>query len=174
MIVFDDMIDDMLSNKKVNPIVAELFIRGRKLNISLVFITLSCFAVPKNIRLNLTHTDFVNLYKKCTAKPYYFSVIIDTTLTSGNSSRFRKNLPERISKLIITIDDKIRDERVQYHINRVAAKILALSSGKIDKYEILTGEEILPSDQSRIIKQANFTFSPLDEAFEKQMKTIED
>ena len=168
------MIDEMLSNKKVNPIVAELFIRGRKLNISLVFMTPSYFAVPKNIRLNSTHTDFVNLSKKCIAKPYSFLVIIDTTLTSGNSSRFRKNLLERISKLIITIDDKIRDEKVQYDINRVAAKILALSSGKIDIYEILTGEEILPADQSRIIKQANFTFSPLDEAFEKQIKTIED
>ena len=55
LIVFDDMIADMLSNKKLNPIVTELFIRGRKLNISLVFITQSYFAVPKNIRLNSTH-----------------------------------------------------------------------------------------------------------------------
>ena len=51
----------------------------------------------------------------------------------------------------MTIDDKIRDEKIQYHINREAVKISALSSGKIDKYEFLTGEEILPSDQSRII-----------------------
>ena len=50
--VFDDMIADILSNKKLNPVVTELFIRGRKLNISLVFITQSYFAVPKNIRLN--------------------------------------------------------------------------------------------------------------------------
>ena len=55
LIVFDDMITDMLSNKKFNPIVTELFIRGRKLNIFLVFITQSCFAVPKNIKLNSTH-----------------------------------------------------------------------------------------------------------------------
>ena len=54
MIVFDGMIADMLSNKNLNPIVTELFIRGRKLNISLVFITESFFAVPKNIRLNST------------------------------------------------------------------------------------------------------------------------
>ena len=97
LIVFDDMIADMLSNKKLNPIVTELFIRGRKLNISLVFITQSYFAVPKNIRLNSTHyfvmkipnkrelqqiafnhssdidfQDFMNLYKKCTAKSYSF------------------------------------------------------------------------------------------------------
>ena len=55
LIVFDDMIADMLSNKKLNPIVTELFIRGRKLNISLVFITQSYFAVPEDIRLNSTH-----------------------------------------------------------------------------------------------------------------------
>ena len=67
----------------------------------------------------------------------------------------------------MTIDDKIRDEKLQYDINREAAKISALSSGKIDKYEYLTGEEILPSDQSRIIEQAKFTYSPLGKAFEK-------
>ena len=74
----------------------------------------------------------------------------------------------------MTIDDKIRDEKLQYYINREAAKISALSSGKIDKYEYLTGEKILPSDQSRIIEQAKFTYSPLREAFKKQIKAIED
>ena len=59
----------------------------------------------------------------------------------------------------MTIDDKIRDEKLQYDINREAAKISALSSRKIDKYEYLTGEEILPSDQSRIIQHAKFTYS---------------
>ena len=114
------MIADMLCNKKFNLIVTELFIRGRKLNISLVFITQSYFAVPKNIRLNSTHyfimkipnkqelqqiafnhssdidfKDFMNLYKKCTAKPYSF-LVIDATLASDNPLRFRKNLLERI------------------------------------------------------------------------------
>ena len=60
----------------------------------------------------------------------------------------------------MTIDDKIRDEKLEYDINREAAKISALLSGKIDKYEYLTGEEILPSDQSRILEQAKFTYSP--------------
>ena len=69
----------------------------------------------------------------------------------------------------MTIDDKIKDEKIQYDINREAAKISALSSGKFDKYEYLTGEEILPSDQSRIIKQAKFTYFPLGKAFEKQI-----
>ena len=57
------------------------------------------------------------------------------------------------------LDDQIKDERLQYDINREAAKISALSSGKIDKYECLTGEEILPSDQKQIMEQAKFTYS---------------
>ena len=110
----------MLNNKKLNPIVTELFIRGRKLNISLLFITQSYFAVPKDIRLNSTHyfiikipnkkelqqiafnhssdidfQDYMNLYKKFTEKPYSF-LVIDTTLVSDSPSRFRKNLLERI------------------------------------------------------------------------------
>ena len=73
----------------------------------------------------------------------------------------------------MTIEDQIKDEKLQYDINREAAKISALSSGKIDKYEYLTGEEILPSNQRQIIEQAKFTYSPLGKAFEKQTKTIE-
>ena len=114
-IVFDDMIADMIQNKKLNSITTE-FIRGRKLNISLVFTTQSYFKVPKDVRLNTTHffitkilsnrelqqivinhssdistEDFVNIYRKCTAEPYSFSVN-DTTLASDNPLRFRKNL----------------------------------------------------------------------------------
>ena len=74
----------------------------------------------------------------------------------------------------MTIGDKIRDEKLQHDINREAAKITALSSGKIDKYECLTGEEILPPDQRRMIEQAKFSYSPLGKTFEKQIKTIED
>ena len=120
LIVFEDMIADMLSNKKSNTIVSELFIRGRKLNISLVSIIQSYFAVPKNIRPNSTRyfvmkipnkrelpksefnyssdigfQDFMNFSKKWTAKPYYF-LVVDTTLASDNSSRLRKNLLERM------------------------------------------------------------------------------
>ena len=65
----------------------------------------------------------------------------------------------------MTVADKIRDEKIQYDINIEAAKTSALSSGKIDKYEYLPGEEILPSDQSRIIEQAKFTYSLLGESF---------
>ena len=74
----------------------------------------------------------------------------------------------------MTIEDQIKDEKLQYDINREAAKISALSSGKLDKYEYLTGEEILPSNQQQIIQQAKFTYSPLVKALEKQRKTIED
>ena len=106
----------MLRNKKLNPIVTELFISGRKLNISLVFITQSYFAVPNNIRRNSTHyfimkilnkrelkeiasqnssdndfQDFMNHYKKCSAKPYSF-LVIDATLASDNHLYFRKNI----------------------------------------------------------------------------------
>ena len=116
LIVFDDMIADMISNNKLNPIVTELFIRGRKLNISIVFITQSYYKVPKDVRLNSTHffimqipnkrelqqialnhssdvdfKDFMKIYKKCTAKPYSF-LANDTTLPSDDPLRFRKNL----------------------------------------------------------------------------------
>ena len=74
----------------------------------------------------------------------------------------------------MTINDQIRDEKLHYDINREAAKISALSSGKIHKYEYLTGEDILPSNQQQIIEQAKFTYSLLGKAFEKQIKTIED
>ena len=118
--VFEDIIFDMLSNENINPLVAELFIRGRKLIISFVFVTQSCFAVPNNIRLNYTNyfimkipnkrdfqqtifnhssdidlKDFMNLHKKMYCQNI-FLLVIDATLTSDNLSRFRKNLLERI------------------------------------------------------------------------------
>ena len=74
----------------------------------------------------------------------------------------------------MTINDQIKDEKLQYDINREAAKISALSSGKFHKYEYLTGEDILPSNRQQIIEQTKFTYSPLEKAFEKQTKTIED
>ena len=116
LVVFDDIIAVMIRNKKLNSVVTELFIRGRKLNISLVFITQSYFKVPKDVRLNTTHffiakipnkrelqqiainhssdistKDFTNIYIERTAEPYSF-LVIDTTLASNNPLRFRKNL----------------------------------------------------------------------------------
>ena len=74
----------------------------------------------------------------------------------------------------MTIDHRIRDEKLQYDSNTEAVKVSALSSGKIDKYHFFTDEEILPSDESRIIEQAKFTYFPLGKTFEKQIKTIAD
>ena len=73
----------------------------------------------------------------------------------------------------MTINDQIKDEKLEYDINREAAKISALSSDKIHKYEYLTGEDILPSNQQQMIEQAKFTYFPLGKAFKKQIKTIE-
>ena len=75
---------------------------------------------------------------------------------------------------MMTINDQINDEKLQYNINREAAKIAALSSGKLHKYEYLTGEDIIPSNQQQIIEQTKFTYSPLGRAFDKQIKTVED
>ena len=116
LIVFDNMIADMINNKKLNPIVTELFIRGRKLNTSIAFITQSYFKVPKDVRLNSAHffimkilnkrefqqiplnhssdtdfKDFMKIYKECTKEPYSF-LVNDTTLQSDNPLRLRYNL----------------------------------------------------------------------------------
>ena len=74
----------------------------------------------------------------------------------------------------MTIDDQIKDEKLQCDINREAVKISALSSGKFNKYEYLTSEEVLPSNKQQIIEQAKFEYSPLGKAFKKRVKTIED
>ena len=113
LIVFDDTIADMINNQKLNSLITELFIRGRKLNISLVFIMQSYFKVPKDVRPNSTHffipnkrelrqialnhsldistKDFINIYEKYTAEPYSF-LVNDATLASDDPLRFRKNL----------------------------------------------------------------------------------
>ena len=72
------------------------------------------------------------------------------------------------------VDDKIKYEKLQYDINKEAAQISSLSSGEIRIYQYLTGEEILSSNQSRIIEEGMFTYSPVVKTFEKQMKTVKD
>ena len=114
--MFDDIIADIMTNKKVKAIIKELFIRCIKLNISFALITQSYFSVPKEARLNSTHylimkinnrrelqniainhssdidyKDFMNIYRKCTKKPYSF-LTSDTTLPASDRLRFRKNL----------------------------------------------------------------------------------
>ena len=75
---------------------------------------------------------------------------------------------------MMTINNQIKDKKLQYNINREATKISALSSGKLHKYEYFTGEDILPSTQQQIIEQTKFTYSPLGKVFDKQIKKIED
>ena len=96
----------------------------------------------------------MNQYKKCTARPYSF-LGVDSTFASDDPLRYKNNLLEKLQKLIITIDDKIRDGKLQNDINRKTTKI------KVDKYEYLTVEKILPSDQRRVPEQAKFSFSSL-------------
>ena len=74
--------------------------------------------------------------------------------------------------MTIRLENQIRDEELQYDLNWEAAKISALSSGKIHRYEYFTGEDILPSNQQKIIEQARFTYSPLGKAFKKQIKQL--
>ena len=74
----------------------------------------------------------------------------------------------------MTIDDTVKDQKLQYNINRDETKISTLSSEKIDKNKYLTGKEIFPSKQKQIIERAKCTYSPLGKAFEKQTKTIEE
>ena len=110
------MIANIMTNKKFQSIIKELFVRYRKLNVSLVFITQSCFSFPKDVRLNSTHCltikinnrkelqniainhstdiaykDFIKIYRECTKEPYSF-LTVDTTLPSSNPLKFRKKL----------------------------------------------------------------------------------
>ena len=159
-----DMIADMISNKNLNPIVTELFIRGIKLNKCVLLLlhnhtlqyqkmfSTHCFfmkipikRVIQKIAINhLLDIDFKDytFVQKYTAEPYLF-LVIDTPLSSNNPLPVKCNLLERILKIILTIADNIRDKKLQDNINREAAKISALLSGKIDQYEYLSGEEIL-------------------------------
>ena len=111
----------------------------------------------------------MNVSTKCAANPYYF-LAINTTLAFDNTLDFRKNLIERTYKLIMRTDDKVRDETLQYDVTRDTPNISEISSGKIDKYEYITGEEILPPDQSRMLEQAKFTHYLLGKELKKQIK----
>ena len=122
LIAFDDMIADIMTNKTFQAIIKELFIRSRKLNISLVFITQSYFSVPKEVRLNSTHyvimkihnkrelqqlaihhsadidyKDFLNIYKNCSKEPYSF-LTINTILPADNPLRLRKKFLDSLLK----------------------------------------------------------------------------
>ena len=193
LIVFDDMIAEIMANKNFQAVIKELFIRCRKLNISLVFITQSYFSVPKDVRLNSTdylimkinnrkhlqniainhsgdidYNDFVRIYKVCTRKPCSF-LTIDTILPASDPLRFRKNLLLFI-KMTVTdqlkiIDNKIKANQAQNDLDRLAANISAYSSGNLRKYEYLTGKDL--GYKPSVFEQAKFDYYPLGNIFLK-------
>ena len=110
--------------------------------------------IALNYWSDINSKDFSKIYKKCTVEPYSF-LINDATLASDNPLRFRKNF--LICNKIMTSDDHIRDEKLQHDINKKAAEVSALSSGRIDKYEYLVREEILQSNQKQKLEQGKFT-----------------
>ena len=159
LIVFDDMIANMINNKKFNPVVNELFIRSRKLNISIAFITQSYFKVPKDVRLNSTHLfimkipnkrelnqiainhssdvdfkDFMKIYKKCTAEPYSF-LVKDTTLPLFDPLRFRKNLLTLLEiRLKMKNYNAILIEKLQKYQLYQQAKLISMNILLVKKY----------------------------------------
>ena len=172
-----------------------MFVRCRKLIISLVFITQSYFSVPKDVRLNSIHylimkinnkielqniainyfadidyQDFIKIYRECTKEPYNF-LKIDATLPASDPLRFR-NFFLILIKMTITdqikiLDKKIMQNEAQYDLDRKAPKISALSSNNLDKYEYLTGEDL--GLKPSTIEQARFEYSPLGKIFNKEL-----
>ena len=190
-IVFDDMIADIITNKKCQVIIKEFFIRCRKLNISPVFINQSYFSVIKDVRLNSTHylimkinnriefkniasdhsadinyQDFKTICRECTKEPYNF-LKINTTLPASDPLRFRKIclilIKMAITDQIKTLNRKIMKNEAQYNLDRKAAKISAASSNNLDKCEHLIGEDL--DLKPSTIGQDKFEYSPLGQIF---------
>ena len=193
-----EMLRFIMTNKKFQVMVKELFIRCRKLNVSFVFITHSYFSVPKEVKLNSTHylimkiynrrelqqiainhsvdidyKDFLKVYRYCTKEPYSF-LTINTTLPADNHMRFRKNffifcfIKMTLTEQVKILDDKIKSNKAQYDLDREAAKISALSSKDLEKYEYLTGEDL--GHKPDVIERVKFEYSALGEAFNKVFK----
>ena len=184
-----------MTNKRFQAIIKELFIRCRKLNISLVFIMQSYISVPKDVRLNSTHylimkinkkrelqnitishsadidyQDFINIYRECTKETFDF-LTIDTTLPASNPLRFRKNLFESLTLTdeLKNLDNKIKANQAQYDLGREAAKISALSSKDLlEKYEYLTGEDL--GHRPSVLEKTKFEYSPLSAVLSDNVK----
>ena len=198
LIVFDDMIADIMTNNRFQAIIKELFIRYRKLNISLVFITQSCFKTPKDPRLNSAHylimkirsrrelqniaidhlanidyKNFLKIYRDCTKESYSF-LTIDTTLPIDSPMKkeiFRFSfIKMTLNEQVKILDDKIKANKAQYEIDTEAAKISALSSGELEKYEYLTGEDL--GYKSDVIQKAKLEYSPLGKVFNKGLMRV--
>ena len=176
--VFDDMISDIMTNKRFQAIIKELFIRCRNLNISIVFITHSYFSVSKEARLNSTHhlimkinnrkdlkqiaidhsagidyKDFLKIYRNCTNERYSF-LNIDV-----------HNPSMKFTQQVKLLYDKLKANKAQYELDRKAAKISALSSGELEKYEYLTDEDL--GCKLDVIQKVKSEYSPLGNVFNK-------
>ena len=152
------MIINMLINKKLNQVVTALFIQRQKNKHFFCFYLIILFCSTKKYQVKFyalfyyenskkkgTSTRLYESFQKCNAKPYSV-LVIDATLTSDNLLRFKKNHLERIQKLIITNDVRLD---MKYVLKRKAAKPSVLSPEKLEKYEYLIGEEILPCDKRK-------------------------
>ena len=188
----DDMIADITTNKRFQAIIKELFIRSRKLKMSLVFITQSYFSVSKEVRLNSTHylimkiqykqelqqnainhsagidyRDFLRNYRNFTRKSF---LTIDTALATDSPMRLERIFRFSFIKMTLTeqvkiLNDKIKANKVLYDLDRETAKISALSSGGLEKYEYLTRED--SGCKLDVIKKEKFEYSVLVKVFNK-------
>ena len=188
----DDMIADITTNKRFQAIIKELFIRSRKLNMSLVFITQSYFSVSKEVRLNSTHylimkiqykqelqqntinhsagidyRDFLRNYRNCTRKSF---LTIDTALATDSPMRLERIFRFSFIKMTLTeqvkiLNDKIKANKALYDLDRETAKISALSSGGLEKYEYLTRED--SGCKLDVIKKEKLEYSVLAKVFNK-------
>ena len=151
LIMFDNMIADIMTNKQFQALIKELFVRCRKMNIYLVFITQSYFKVSKDVRLNSTPYLIMKIYKNRELQQIAINHSADiyckdflkiyTNCTKEKIFRFsfiRMTLTEQVKIL----DNKIKVNKLQYDLDRLTAKISALSSGELEKYEYLTGEDL--------------------------------
>ena len=186
-----------MTNKTFQATIKELFIKCRKLNISLVFITQFYFSVPKEVRLNSTHylimkihnqkelqhiatnhstdidyKDFMMICRKCTSVPHSF-LTIDTTLPANSFLRLKKKSFRSLIKMTLTdelkiLDYKINTNQAQYNLDREVAKISTLSSKELNKYEYLTGEDL--GYKPRVVEKAKFQYSPSGKVFNKGLE----
>ena len=194
LIVFDDMIADIMTNKKFQAIIKELFIRCRKLNISLVFITQSYFSVPKDVRLNSTYylimkiknrTDlqniainhyadidykyFVKIYRECTKEPYSF-LAIDTTLPASDPLRFRKSskICCLLIKMTVTDQLKIIADKIKANQAQYDLERLGAKTSAYSSGDLRKYEYLTGEDlgyKPSAIEQAKLDYSPLGKVF---------
>ena len=142
-----------------------------KIEKSLKFVELQQIAI--NHSVDIDYKDFLKVYRYCTKEPYSF-LTINTTLPADNHMRFRKNffilcfIKMTLTEQVKILDDKIKSNKAQYDLDREAAKISALSSKDLEKYEYLTGEDL--GHKPDVIERAKFEYSALGEAFNKVFK----